>query len=151
MTVLAVLFALWSVAVIWNDLSSEPPQVDFVAPFHYDAGGDDTDDRLLLEDEYLTLQNLSEDAVDLSGWVVRSDAGRNYVIPEGVVLSGGETLTIVSGCGEDVGRTLHWCAISEIWDNESGTAYLSMPDGTRIATHHYQALCKTCLGGNSGQ
>ncbi len=150
-TVLAVLFASWSLVVIWDDLSSEPPQVDFVAPFHYDAGGDDTEDRLMLEDEYLTLQNRSEDAVDLSGWMVRSDGGRNFVIPDGIVLPSGETLTIVSGCGEDVDLLLHWCAISEIWDNESGTAYLSMPDGTRIATHHYQALCKTCHGGNNGE
>lgn len=142
--ILAVLFASWSAVVVWRDLTADPSPVDFVSPFHYDAGGDDTDDRLLLEDEYLTLLNQSEEPVDLSGWIVRSDGGQRYVIPEGVVLPAGEKLTIVSGCGEDDPRTLHWCEISEIWDNESGTAYLSMADGTRVAMHHYEALCKTC-------
>lgn len=144
MAIVALLFTAVSVAIVWDDLTADPPPVEFVAPFHYDAGRQSDDDRGLLEDEYLTLLNQTENPVDLSGWIVRSDGGRTYVIPDGFVLPAGETLTLITGCGEDDERTLHWCAISEIWDNESGTAYLSMPDGTRITTHHYQSLCKTC-------
>ncbi|MBN1859413.1 lamin tail domain-containing protein [Candidatus Bipolaricaulota bacterium] len=144
MAIVAVLFASWSAILVWENLSAEPPIVDFVAPFHYDAGGDDTEDRLLLEDEYVTLLNQSESSIDLSGWTVRSDGGQIYTIPEGVLLPAGETLTIISGCGEDDARTSYWCSASEIWDNQSGTAYLAAPDGTRIAIHHYEALCQTC-------
>ncbi len=142
--ILAALFAAWSAVLVWDDLSSKPPAVDFVAPFHYDAGGEDSEDRLVLEDEYVTLLNQSGAPIDLSGWTVRSDGGRIYTIPEGFVLPAEDVLTIISGCGEDDERTLHWCSVSEIWDNQSGTAYLAMPDGTRVAIHHYEALCKTC-------
>jgi len=74
----------------------EPLPIEFVWPFHYDAEGDD---EANLNDEYFTLRNTGNDSVDLSGWSIENDRGETFVLPEGVSLAPGASVTIHSGSG----------------------------------------------------
>ncbi|WP_339102824.1 lamin tail domain-containing protein [Haloterrigena salinisoli] len=79
-------------------------------------------------DEYVTIQNNGDIAIDLSGWtmqdrfedgVVDSLGWEPLTFPDGFVLEPGEEVTIVTGPGNDTADTLYWGHESPVWNTSS--------------------------------
>lgn len=118
-------------------LPSETPSIEFVWPFHFDAEGDDA---LNLNDEYFTLQNTGDEAIDLSGWRVENDYGGVFWFPNGVTLAPGATITIYSGSGANTTTRLYWHASEPMWNNISDLALLLNASG-EIVIHYPIVSC----------
>ena len=87
------------------------------------------DDAERSNDEYVTIRNDGETAVDLSEWRVRDESSSNrFTFAAGSVLSAGAQVTVHSGCGIDSARDVHWCA-GPVWSNGGDTAILLAPNG----------------------
>ncbi len=80
------------------------------------------------EDEYVVLENTGNRTLDVTGWTLqdRFDEGvvdgsgyNPLTFPEGFTLEPGETVTVVTGPGEDTEDTLHWDIETPVW-NASG-------------------------------
>jgi PKD repeat protein len=105
---------------------SGEPSVEFVWPFHYNASGDDAAN---LNDEYFTLQNTGDEAIDLSGWTVENERGVSFRIPNGIVLAPNAMITIHSGSGRDTASVLYWNASEPVWNNTYDLAVLRDAEG----------------------
>gem|GEM_PF-990598 len=116
------------------DAPSETVQVGFTWPFHFDATGEDA---LNLNDEYFTLLNDGTTAVDLSGWRVETEDGKQYWFPSGYVLQPGAVVTIHSGAGTNSQGILYWGSTEPVWNNVSGLAVLRDDAGTIVAIYPY--------------
>jgi hypothetical protein len=115
---------------------AEGPSIEFVWPFHYDAEGDDA---INLNDEYFTLQNTGDEAIDLSGWRVENDYGGAFRFPNGVTLAPGATITIYSGSGTNTTTRLYWYAAEPMWD-KGDLAFLLNASG-EIVIHYLIVSC----------
>jgi len=142
---LAGALALLVVGLTPSDLEdgafSKNRQIAFVAPFRYNAPGDDWRN---LNEEIVTLQNEGEETLDLSGWTLRNEMMTSYEFPQGFVLAPGASVTIRSGCGDNTAADLYWCSDGPVWDDNKGVATLVAGDGTKAAIHAYERLCETC-------
>ena len=118
-------------------------QIQFIEPFRFDPRGHDI---LHLNEEVVTLQNPSEEPVDMSGWRLRNERWNEYRFPEGFILGAGEWVTIHTGCGEDTAQDLFWCSAMPVWNDEYGEAYLALPTGRVVSSHTYGSKedCKDC-------
>lgn len=116
--------------------AAETPAIEFVWPFHYDAEGDDA---INLNDEYFTLQNTGDEAIDLSGWSVENDHGGAFRFPNGVTLAPGAIITIYSGSGTNTTTRLYWHASEPVWDNTSDLAFLLDASGEIIIHYPIQS------------
>ncbi len=115
----------------------EEPSVEFVWPFHYNASGDDATN---LNDEYFTLQNAGDEAIDLSGWTMENERGVSFRIPNGIVLAANAMITIHSGSGQNTASTLYWNASEPIWNNTYDLAVLRDAEG-KIIDHYAYNSC----------
>ena len=114
----------------------DPPSIEFVWPFHYDAEGDDAAN---LNDEYFTLRNTGNESIDLSGWRIENDIGETFTFPEGVGLAPGASMTIHSGEGANSSAHLYLHAPSPIWADDSDFAILRDSDDHIVAYYAIQA------------
>lgn len=64
--------------------------------------------------EYILLRNPSETSVDLAGWQIVSDGGRNYRFPNLTLYPNG-AVSIYSGLGTDTVTELHWNSDAALW------------------------------------
>ncbi len=64
--------------------------------------------------EYILLRNPSENAVDLAGWRIISDGGRNFRFPNLTLYPKG-AVSIYTGPGTDTVTELHWNSDSALW------------------------------------
>ena len=119
------------VAVLAQSDEVVDTSIEFVWPFHYDASGDDAAN---LNDEYFTLQNTGDEAIDLSGWTVGNERGATYRIPNGVSLAPNAVITIHSGSGQNTASVLYWSAFEPMW-NDYDLAILR--DATGVIIDHY--------------
>jgi len=106
-----------------------------LARVNADAAGDDGEN---LNDEYVVFENAGSDALDLSGWTVADEADKRYVIPDGVTLAPGETLTLYTGSGADTDRELYWGAGSPVWNNAGDTVFVTTATGERVLAESYE-------------
>ena len=67
-----------------------------------------------LQVEYILLRNPSDTAVDLAGWRIISDGGRNYRFPNLTLYPKG-AVNIYSGPGTDTVTELHWNSDTALW------------------------------------
>lgn len=116
---------------------SGEPSVKFVWPFHYNASGDDAAN---LNDEYFTLQNTGDEAIDLSGWTVENERGISFRIPNGVVLAANAMITIHSGSGQNTASVLYWNSFEPIWNNTTDLAILRDTE-EKIVDHYAYHSC----------
>lgn len=114
------------------DKPATAASVEFVWPFHFDASGDDAAN---LNDEYFTLQNTGDEAVDLSGWTVENERGVRFRFPDGASLMPNAVLTVHSGSGSNTASIFYWHSIEPIWNDNSDLAVLRDASGAFI--HHY--------------
>jgi competence protein ComEC len=106
-----------------------------LASIHADAAGDDRENR---NDEYVVFENTGDDALDMSGWTIADEADKRYVIPDGVTLGPGETLTLYTGSGADTDRKLYWGAGSPVWNNAGDTVFVTTATGEQVLTESYE-------------
>ncbi|QCJ46346.1 lamin tail domain-containing protein [Haloprofundus sp. MHR1] len=105
-----------------------------VDEIHEDAAGDD---RQNLVDEYLVFRNSGEETLDLSGWTVTDEAGKQYQFPDGFSLEPGATVTLRTGDGEDTDETLYWGANSPVWNNDGDEVVVRDESGAVVARRSY--------------
>lgn len=123
---LAVVFSAGAFAVWQANIDTPIYTVQFVSPFHYNAKGDD---RMHLNDEYVTLKNTGEGAIDMTGWSLRNERNDVFIFPGGFNLPGGATVTVYTGCGVDTETELYWCSADPVWNNKSFKAVLKTATG----------------------
>lgn len=69
-----------------------------VVRIHEDADGNDLENE---NDEYVVFENTGDEALDLSEWTVRDEAGHTYQFPAGFTLPAGGQVTLYTGSGTD--------------------------------------------------
>ena len=106
-----------------------------VAAINADAAGNDGEN---LNDEYVVFENAGAEPLDLSGWTVEDEVGKRYVVPDGVTLAPGETLTLRTGSGTDTDGELYWGAGSPVWNNGGDTVIVANATGDRVLTESYE-------------
>jgi micrococcal nuclease len=70
---------------------------------HADAAGNDNEN---LDGEYVVFENTGSESIDLSGWTVSDSAGHTYTVPDGVEVTAGARIRLVTGSGTDTAMTL---------------------------------------------
>jgi competence protein ComEC len=93
--------------------------------------------------EYVVLQNLGNQAQDLSGWYVESVAGRQtFRFPIGFALAPGAAVRLESsdGARNEPPTILLW-STDPIWNNAGDKAILRNPAGAAISTKCYGDGC----------
>ena len=118
-----------------GDSSTDSGGALAVVEVNADAAGDDRDN---LNDEYVVFENAGTEALDLSGWTVEDEAGKRYLVPDGVTLAPGETLTLRTGSGTDADGELYWDAGSPVWNNGGDTVIVENATGDRVLTESYE-------------
>ena len=89
-------------------------------------------------EEYLVIRNGTEEAVELRNWRIVDDDGAVLLIPEGVVLEAGGTVTIYSGSEgvHDPPRS-YYLTKQNIWNNKGDVAYLYSAANELVDTYRY--------------
>ena len=105
-----------------------------VSEVHADAEGDDREN---LNDEYVVLRNAGDEALDLSGWAVTDEAGKQYTFPDGTTLAAGETVTLHTGSGSDGNGDYYWDASGPVWNNGGDTVTVRTASGEFVAEKQY--------------
>ncbi|WP_224449165.1 lamin tail domain-containing protein [Haloprofundus salilacus] len=105
-----------------------------VAEIHEDAAGDD---RQNLDDEYVVFRNAGDEALDLTGWTVTDEAGKEYRFPDGFVLGPGETVTLRTSDGVNTDETLYWEASGPVWNNDGDEVVVRDDAGVVVARRSY--------------
>jgi micrococcal nuclease len=110
-----------------------------IGALEYDAPGDDSQN---LNQEWIVIRNDGDRPVDLTGWGIRDEsAGNRYAFPDAFTLAPDESVTVRSGCGDDIGTELFWCSVgAAVWNNDGDTAFLVDPSGNTHATESYLGL-----------
>lgn len=76
--------------------------------------------RLDLKAETVTIANIGESPVDLSGWKLTDEGAKNTYIFASTTVPVGESITITSGAGSG---DLKWTS-TNVWNNDGDTAFL---------------------------
>lgn len=114
---------MWAATACGGD---EAPAVAIVE-VNADAPGRDDEN---LNGEFVIVENLSADPVDLTGWGLKDESSiHRFTFPSGSVLSPGAQLVVYTGCGANQMPTLYWCDGTPVWDNGGDTAFLTDPAG----------------------
>ncbi len=113
-----------------RDACGPSPEGIAIVDVDHDPPGPDED---AVDEELVVLANTGDDAVDLSGWIVRDESTENrYRFAVGTTLMPGAELTLRSGCGDDAGTTAFWCAPGPVWSNAGDTVIVQTPAGTVV-------------------
>ena len=102
--------------------------------FHYDASGND---NYNLNDEFFTLKNVCDHAIDLTGWTVSDAASHIFTFPSGFTLAPNAQVTIYTGSGVDTADKLYWGSKRAIWNNNGDVATLRDAAGRVIKSYSY--------------
>lgn len=102
--------------------------------FHYDAAGNDNQNK---NDEYFTLKNTCDHAINMTGWTVSDAANHVFAFPPGFTLAPNAQVTIYTGSGLNTSDKLYWGAGGAIWNNTGDTATLQNAAGEMIKSYSY--------------
>lgn len=106
-----------------------------ITDIRYDPPGRDFENA---SEEFVLLRNEGDTAVEIGGWVLRDESSTHrYRFPAGLVLGPGEGLRVRTGCGEDGGLDLHWCAGDAVWSNGGDTVIVQTAAGTVVDRWKY--------------
>ncbi len=87
-----------------------------------------------LQAEWVSVANVDETAVNLTGWTIADEETRNtYTFPL-FTLNPGADVTVHSGAGNDTATDLYWSRSSAVWNNDGDTATLADANGTVVST-----------------
>jgi endonuclease YncB( thermonuclease family) len=106
-----------------------------VTEVEYDPAGRDWENK---SEEWVVVRNEGAIAIDMAGWTLRDESSTHrYEFPRGLSLAPDDVLRIRTGCGEDRGADLYWCADDAVWSNGGDTVILQSPAGTVIDRLRY--------------
>ncbi len=100
---------------------------------HYDAEGHD---GMNLNDEYIIIKNIGEEAVDTKGWVIKDSATNIYEF-NSYQFEPGSTIYLFTGNGTDSGGIFYWNSPNPVWNNDFDTLYLRDAGGLLIELYNY--------------
>ncbi len=92
------------------------------------------DDRENPNGEYVVIENVGDNAVDLSEWAIRDESTRHRHTFSSIEIAPGEQVRLRTGCGNnDLGSDpmeVFWCDPEPpVWNNGGDTAFLLDPNG----------------------
>ncbi len=106
-----------------------------VVQFHYDAVGND---NYNLNDEYVTLENVCDSPIDMSGWQLTDEGAKHVYRFKKFVLRPKATVTIHSGTGVDTSTDLYWGRnYGAVWNNDGDTLHLYDANGQLVLVERY--------------
>ena len=111
-----------------------PPAGATISDVLFNPPGPD-DERL--NSEYVTILNEGTIELDVTGWVLRDESSQNRYAFDDVRLERGGSVTVLTGCGEDRGDAVFWCADRSVWSNGGDTAILQDRHGNVVARWMY--------------
>lgn len=88
---------------------------------NYDAEGND---NINLNGEWIEIQNISDQDVDMTGWKLYDESRHCFDFPYGFVLEAGKSVKIYTGSGENTAFELYWGCSKPVWANDGDCAYL---------------------------
>ena len=88
-------------------------------------------------DEYVVIRIDGDDAVDLTGWILRDESSSNrFVFEPGPLFAPGGTIRVHSGCGRPTATDLYWCR-GPVWSNDADSVVLQSGRGTVVDVKFY--------------
>jgi micrococcal nuclease len=105
-----------------------------ISRVHADAEGNDHENE---NDEYIVFKNSGDSTLDISGWTVKDEADHTYVVPDGVTVEAGATITLYTGSGTDTKTELYWGSDAAIWNNGGDTISVRDDSGTLVIEYEY--------------
>ncbi|MDS0280543.1 lamin tail domain-containing protein [Haloarcula onubensis] len=90
-------------------------------------------------DEYLVLENEGEAPVDMSGWVVETEAGESYRFDDGTTVQPGDQLTLHGDAGDDSETHRYWDVAADVLPASGTTVRVETADGERVLTETYKS------------
>lgn len=84
-------------------------------------------------DEWVTISNTGDAAVNMTNWGISNSAGTHYYIFPVVYIDGGDTITLYSGYGENSDYSYFWNSGDDIWDDTGDTAELIDEKGNIVS------------------
>lgn len=85
-----------------------------------------------LDAETVTLTNVGDDSLDVSGWSVADAVGTTYEFAEGTVLGAGASLTLHTGAGTDSDTDRYWGRSRSVWNDEGDTVHVYDDGGALV-------------------
>lgn len=85
------------------------------------------------EGEYLEIENLMEESIDLEDWTVEDEAGNSHTFDEGEIESG-ESVRLYT---ENSDAEHSWGSGIPVWNQNGDTAYLYNEDNELVEEHSY--------------
>ncbi|WP_166678372.1 lamin tail domain-containing protein [Kribbella kalugense] len=106
----------------------------------YDPPGTDVRTNAQINNEFITVRNISTRPINLSGFRILDVANHVFVFPRGYVLPGRSTVIVRTGKNRNRALTLYWNSGNYIWNNTGDTARFQTPAGKTIDTCSYKAV-----------
>lgn len=107
-----------------------------VSEIEFDPAGPDDD---ALDEEFVTIVNEGYGRVSISNWVLRDESSSNRLaFPSGTVLAVGDSVTVVTGCGENTSGTIYWCRDTPVWSNGGDTVIVNDTLGNAVIWYTYR-------------
>jgi hypothetical protein len=106
----------------------------------YDPPGTDVRTNAQLNNEFITVRNISTRPINLSGFRILDVANHVFVFPRGYVLPGRSTVIVRTGKNRNRALTLYWNSGNYIWNNTGDTARFQTSAGKTIDTCTYKAV-----------
>lgn len=94
-------------------------------------------DNANLAAESVVFENTGRNALDLSGWTVRDEAGHSYTFPTGFTLDAGERVALHTGRGSDTRTDRYWGATNAVWNNDGDTVFVENSSGAVVIRRSY--------------
>lgn len=118
-------------SVDYPDLSALPAEPPLsVTDTAFDPPDDDRD---ALTEEYVTVENVAGEELDVSRWTVRDLADHAYRFPDGTRLDPGQSLTLRTGSGTDTDTEYYWGSERPIWNNDGDAVLIYDRGGSLVA------------------
>ncbi len=103
-----------------------------IVEMHADAQGNDNEN---LTDEWVEIT--ASETVDLTGWTLAdASSSHRFIFPE-ITLAAGESIKIITGCGNTTDSELFWCSRGAVWNNSGDRASLRNADGIEVSSLAY--------------
>lgn len=104
-----------------------------VARVRADPPGDDNEDP---NAEYVILENVGDQSVDLEGWTVADEVGQAYEFGN-QTLAPGARVTLHTGSGTDTATDVYWGRTRAVWNNDGDVVTVRDTEGTVVARYRY--------------
>ncbi|MCD2202844.1 lamin tail domain-containing protein [Halobacterium sp. KA-6] len=88
-------------------------------------------------DEFVAFTNDGDAPLDMSGYVVSDESGREFRVPDGFTLDAGQEVRLHTGDGERTDTDLYWGASQPVWNDDGDTILVRDADGNTVLEYAY--------------